>query len=427
VGGSGEVLAKRFWDDPEVRIVLSDGSGLTSRQCATLLDRMGHEVHALVPGGLTLTRMTRHIARVHTVPPYGPDPLAWWAAAREVLERTGADVLLPTQEQVAVISRYASDLDAVGVRTVVPAFDALVRVQDKVSAHATLQAVGLRRPPSWVARDRADLVERVTGPVFVKAPIGTASTAVRRVAGREAVAEAARAFDAAGAFADGGVLVEEPVSGPLVMVQSVFAGGQLIALHANERTREGAGGGACNKTSRHVPGITEDVQTLGTRLRWHGALSLDAILTPAGPVWIDVNPRLVEPGNAARAGTDLLEPMLALARGDQPPGPAGVVPDGVRTHQLLLSVLGAAQDGRGRRGVLRELWDAALSRGPYRESTEELTPLVGGDVVAGLPVAIAAAATLLNPASHRWFTRGAVSGYALTPSGWRQIAGPPAV
>jgi len=88
-----------------MRIVLSDGSGLTSRQCATLLHRKGHEVHALAPAKLALSRMTRHVTRVHAVPPYGPDPLRWWAATLDILARIGADLLLPTQEQVAVISR----------------------------------------------------------------------------------------------------------------------------------------------------------------------------------------------------------------------------------------------------------------------------------------------------------------------------------
>jgi hypothetical protein len=121
---------------------------------------------------------------------------------------------------------------------------------------------------------------------------------------------------------------------------------------------------------------------LGSHLGWHGALSLDAILGPGGPVWIDVNPRLVEPGNAARAGTDLLSPLLSLARDERLPAVAGDVPDGVRTHQLLLAVLGAAQAGRGRVGVLRGLRDVTLSRSPYRGSAEELTPLTGGDVLA---------------------------------------------
>ena len=32
-------------------ILLSDGAGLTSRQCATVLDRAGHRVEALSPAG----------------------------------------------------------------------------------------------------------------------------------------------------------------------------------------------------------------------------------------------------------------------------------------------------------------------------------------------------------------------------------------
>ena len=41
---------------------------------------------------------------------------------------------------------------------------------------------------------------------------------------------------------------------------------------------------------------------LGQRLARRGALSADAILTAAGPVYRDINPRLVEPANAWRRG-----------------------------------------------------------------------------------------------------------------------------
>jgi hypothetical protein len=403
-----------------VRVLLSDGSGLTSRQCATLLAREGHDVSVLAAAALPLTRWTRHVSRVHRLPPYGPDPLGWWDVAVRVLQRERPDVLLPTQEQVAVISRRQRDLDALGVGTVVPPFAALQRVQDKLAADQTLRAAGLRRPSSWVARDAAGLVRGVCGPAFLKAPIGTASTGVQRVRGRDQVRAAAAAFQQAGAFAAGGVLVEEPVAGPLLMVQSVFSAGRLLALHANERTREGAGGGASTKTSRSLPGAADDVQLLGQLLGWHGALSLDAILDKDGPVWIDVNPRLVEPFNAARSGVDLLGPLLALARGQA--GPSTVVggTPGVRTHQLLLAVLGAAQSGRGRAGVARELLSAATRSGPYTGSTEELTP-VAGDPLAAVPVAAAALACLLRPSLERLFTSKAVSGYALTPQGWHDL------
>ena len=68
----------------------------------------------------------------------------------------------------------------------------------------------------------------------------------------------------------------------------------------------------------------------------------------------------------------------------QPPGQPGV-----RTHQLLLAILAAAQHG-GRRGIARELRDGLLHRGDYRGSREELTP-GGGDLLAGLPVTLTAA------------------------------------
>ena len=158
---------------------------------------------------------------------------------------------------------------------------------------------------------------------------------------------------------------------------------------------------------------------LGHRLGWHGALSADAILTGDGPRFIDINPRLVEPGNADRAGVDLVTPMLELAAGGtpraQPPGRAGLA-----THQLLIAVLGAAQRTGRRRPVLAELAAAAGHRGSYQDSREELTPL-RGDLRAVLPLALAGAATLVRPASWRWFVADSVRNYSLAPAGWRQL------
>jgi len=126
-----------------VRVLLSDGSGLTARQCATVLAEAGHEVEVLSPDPLCLCRFTRHVRRVHRVPAYGADPLDWLDAALACYARGGFDVLLPTQEQVAVLSRLAKRLDDVGVVTAVPPFDALMCVQDKLSAVATLTRLGL--------------------------------------------------------------------------------------------------------------------------------------------------------------------------------------------------------------------------------------------------------------------------------------------
>ena len=408
-------------------ILLSDGAGLTSRQVATVLARAGHQVEALSPRGLCLGRMTRHVRRVHDVPPVGHDPFGWLDAALDVAARRGADLLLPVQEQVAVMALARERIEAAGLATAVPSFEALAQVQDKVSACRTLARIGVPQPPSVIAASAAELADaavaggraRLVLPAFVKTPIGTASAGVRRVNSREELRRLAEDYERLGIFAGaGGVLVQQPAAGPLVMVQAVFAGGELVAFHACERVREGTAGGASHKRGRPLPRAREQMARLGAALTWHGALSADVIDGPEGLVFIDINPRLVEPANALACGVDLTGALVQVAlTGTSRPQPDGT--PGVRTHQLLLAVLGTAQRGR-RRDVARELADAALRRGSYRDSREELTPGCG-DLLAPVPVAVAALATLAWPPAWRQFVGGSAGAYSLTPAAWGEL------
>jgi hypothetical protein len=402
-----------------MRVLLSDGTGLTARQTATLLSRAGHRVEALSPDPLCLCQFTRHVRRVHRVPAYGDDPLGWLAAALTIAGRRHAAVLIPTQEQVAVLSVAARRLRAAGLRTAVPDFTALAAVQDKLTAFATLTRLGLPQPPATIATSRDELGSAGPLPVFVKTPIGTASAGVCQVTTPGQLRELADQYERDGVFADGGVLMQQPVAGPLVMVQSVFARGELIAFHAAERTGEGASGGASHKRAIELPAVREHIATLGGALGWHGALSADVILSPDGPQFIDINPRLVEPVNAYRSGVDLVSALLDTAcSGTAEPQATGR--PGVQTHQLLLALLGAAQHGGRRRDITRQLWAALSRQDGYHASTEELTPL-RHDPLTAVPITIAALATLIQPAMWRHFTSGSVEAYALTPAAWRHI------
>ena len=143
------------------------------------------------------------------------------------------------------------------------------------------------------------------------------------------------------------------------------------------------------------------------------------ILSPGGPQYIDINPRLVEPVNAYRSGVDLAGALLDIARnGSAEPQATGR--PGVQTHQLLLAILGAAQHDGRRRDIALQLWAALSRHDGYRASTEELTPL-RHDPLTIVPVAVAAVATLIRPATWRHLTSGSVSAYALTPAAWHDI------
>ena len=137
-----------------MRILLTEGSGLTSRQVAGRLGSLGHTVEILSSSKICLTRFTRHVSAVHDVPRFGLDPLGWLAAAERIAAQRKIDLLFPTQEQVTVLSARRKYLS---VATIVPAFASLVRVQDKVSAFRTLKAIGAPQPPTFVISSADDL------------------------------------------------------------------------------------------------------------------------------------------------------------------------------------------------------------------------------------------------------------------------------
>src|SRR5690349_8338331 len=224
-------------------ILLSDGAGLTARQCATVLARAGHRVEVLSPAGLCLCRMTRHVRKVHDVPALGRDPFGWLEAALAVAARRGADVLLPVQEQVAVMALAQDRIADAGLATAVPDFAALVQVQDKVSAFRTLARAGVPQPAGVVATSVAEIeaagaelvgagsagagsvgaaqagagsarAGQAGWPVFVKMPIGTASAGVRRAGSPDELRRVAEDYERLGALGPDGVLVQAPVAGP---------------------------------------------------------------------------------------------------------------------------------------------------------------------------------------------------------------------
>lgn len=394
-----------------MRVLLSEASGLTSREVATRLGELGHEVEVLSSSSLCLARFTRHVRAVHRVPQFGTDPFSWLRAAKEIARARRVDVLFPTHEQVTVLAAYAHEL---GVPTIVPPFAALRRVQDKASATATLRAAGIPQPETWVIRAEADLNQVDDFPVFAKRAISTASSGVKQVRDRASLVAAVRELGLPGT----GLVVQRAVTGRLAMVQAVVDHGRVIAHHANARVREGIGGGAATKESLPAHTTAALVERLAAHLGWHGGLSLDAILTSEGPLVIDVNPRIVEPGNAQLAGVDLVDAMLSLVRG--PPRPQPPSRPGVRSHVLLLAILDAARARRPRRRVAAELADATMRNGIYAAGVEELTPLRDG-LLSAVPVAAATSCVLAWPRSWQWFESSSVGAYALSALGWEDL------
>jgi hypothetical protein len=187
------------------------------------------------------------------------------------------------------------------------------------------------------------------------------------------------------------------VPGPVEHAQAVFNHGKLIASHAYRQVSAGAGGGDAIKDSIERPAIHADFARLGTRLGWHGALSVDYIVRQGDdvPLYIDCNPRLVEPMSATLAGLDLAELLVQVSVGGRPE-PAQAGHPGVRTHLAMQALLGCALRSGSRRELIGECWRLLARRGPYERSSEELTP-VRWDWPSIVPLLATAVLLLIRP------------------------------
>ncbi|KAH8680011.1 hypothetical protein BGZ60DRAFT_525203 [Tricladium varicosporioides] len=417
-----------------MKILLTDASGLTSRQLAIILSRKNHTVHVLSPPGITLTKFTSHVTKIHTVPLFRRDPYVWFDAILCVIkaEPGSFDILVCTQEMVSIISAELPLLQKLGVHVAVPSFSALRRVMGKIAAKGTLEEAGLPQPDSAIIERKgmgAEKIDVETGlfPGWLKTDIGTASQGVRRVSDVPAlrIAMSEPQF----LQTNGEMILQKEIQGKLLMISAVFSRGKLLAWHACLRLHEGVGGGASKKISLPLPIIATHLIQLGSLLSWHGALSLDAILKDGKDLfYIDINPRIVEPMNALLSGVDLVQTLLDVSLQYTPytvsssfegiHAKHGI--EGAETHQGLLALLRATEHGRF--FLLLEAFKIVFGLGMYKGSKEELVPVECGDlwsilVMGGLVLGL----ILGGRRMELWLRGGSVGGYALGEEGWRLI------
>jgi len=385
-----------------LRVLLTEGTSLSSRESVWALGLAGHEIEVCDPDPLCLDRFSRYVRRVHRSPRFGSDPDAYLAFVLGVLQRGGHDVLLPVHEQVLL---FAKVRDAIPPRVglAVSSFTAVSTLLSKVSFARVLAELGLPRPY----------------PYYVKTAIGTATSGVWRIETPGDLSAVLTALSARG-LPDGEteLLVQEAAPGALEAAQAVLDRGRLVAFHTYRSVSQGARGGLTVREGVRRPQVRAHVEALGVSLAWHGSLNIDYLLSPEGqPAYIDANPRLVEPMNAFFSGVNLPDLLVRLSIGEH----LELVEtrSGVRTRQTVLGLLAAAATGRA--AVLREVGRAIAGSGMYRGAHEGLTP-VCHDPLSAVPVLVLFARLLANPGSAAQISDEAVQRYAISPDAVTRIA-----
>ena len=408
------------------RILLSEGSSLSSREAITALGLAGHRVELLSSDPMCLGRFSRFVSRVHRAPASGADPDGYLKAVIDTVEAGKIDALLPVHEQAYLFAAVRQQLPSrLGIA--LADFEAFEQVQSKAGLAELLTRLNVPQPRTELVRSADEFVAMRPYPFFVKAAFGTASTGIWRVRDgqqRDAVLAQLQQHDA---FA-GGLLVQAAVTGSLERTQAVFDHGRLVASHIYRQVVEGPGGGDVLKISVVNAQVREILERIGHALDWHGALSFDYIREDATgkPYFIDGNPRLVEPMNAWLSGVDLPGALLRISLGETPPAQAPGR-EGIVTRLGLMGLLDAARQRNRRRDVVREIMLLASGSGRYRGSREELVPLLT-DPWCAIPLGVVIARLLRNPAAASRFSETTVAAYSLTPQAihrlraWRHAA-----
>jgi predicted ATP-grasp superfamily ATP-dependent carboligase len=383
-----------------LRVLVSEGNSTSAREAITILGLSGHFVEVCDPSPLCLARFSRFVQKFHRCPGLRDDPAGFLGFVEELLAARRFDVLLPIHEQGFLFARVQQRLaDRAGLA--LPSFVSYRAAHSKAGFSRLLDRLGLPQPVTRIVKSADELRHVVRFPAVVKTSVGTASRGiwfVRSEADLEGALQelSAQGSRANGAFADE-VLAQEWVAGTTEKAQAVFCRGELIGFHAYRQIAAGAGGGEAVKQSVSRPQARAYLATIGDKLAWHGALSVDYVMPENSPtpLLIDCNPRLVEPMNAYLAGVDLVGLLLRLSQGEVP----AALPEsraGVRTHLAMQVLLGCASRGGTRRDILGECWRLLTGGGAYADSAEELTP-VRLDWLSAVPLAMTATLLLLAP------------------------------
>src|SRR5713226_7274930 len=150
------------------KILLSEGSSLSSREAITALGLAGHRVELVSSNPMSLGRFSRFVSQVHRAPASGADPDGYLAAVIEIVKAYHIDALLPVHEQAYLFAAARKRLPP-GLGIALADFEAFEQVQSKAGLVTLLTQLNVTQPTTEVIRSADEFAIERPYPFFVKA------------------------------------------------------------------------------------------------------------------------------------------------------------------------------------------------------------------------------------------------------------------
>jgi protein-tyrosine-phosphatase/predicted ATP-grasp superfamily ATP-dependent carboligase len=260
------------------------------------LGRRGVAVHA-APANLRAPALaSRHIAAVHTLPPWMGDGAAWLEAVEALLRAEGFDLVIPCNETALLpLQHHRARLGALA-RLAIPDDATVAVLFDKHATRELAQRLGIPVSPGRLAQpgeSAAAVLAALGAPVVVKPRW---SYVLERLDRRGKVQIAGDAAGLARLLAElnaGEHVLEGFFPGEGLGVSLLASGGRVLQAFEHHRVREDGSGSYYRVSAALTPALLAACTDLAAALRYTGLAMFEFRRNPQTGAWVllEVNAR----------------------------------------------------------------------------------------------------------------------------------------
>lgn len=385
-----------------MKILLLDGASLTSRETVTVLGK-NSEIDIFSSSKYGISRFSK-FCRTYIQGNASNDIRAYLNQIMTLNDTGNYTVVLPIHEEGWLLSWGKERIKSLPLLISSP--ESYEQVQGKISFARLLDKLEISQPSWCLYPENKNFT---LYPSWVKANYGTAGRGVLKVNSESEMAQALHFFENA---TPDELMVQENIDGDYGQVQAAFQKGKLIAIHSSLKIGTGVGGSAAARISIDSSPFIESVSKIGEIIEWNGGITFDFIKNESGFYFIECNPRMVEPGNAAAAGINFPLILIDLTRAKPTLPNLLIGRPGIKTHSTLGLLMGCAEQTGKRRKILKTFFDCIFHLAERKDSTEVLTP-IWKDWKSVIPLAVGFIRLLVQPTDVKRMTEDAVAHYQI--------------
>ena len=283
-----------------VPVLVTNGWVRTAYCVIESLGKRGIPIHVVDRSKTAMCRFSRWTRSFHQVPNYHTEPKEYTEAIGEVARSVGAELIIPTHDDVVILAKYQHLLPD-SLRFVHPSYNKLNHANNKWEVMQLCQEINVPNASSFIPPSLnrlKQIAEKMKFPVVIKARTGNAGKGVFIIKKKEDLVpryrDTLRRFNIP---KENWPMIQEYLGTEVCGVCMIYNRGKMAAAFCETYLRskeENNFGTSAYRVSSFNSENIENCKKVADRLGWHGVIHFDLINDPVTRVGkvIEINPRL---------------------------------------------------------------------------------------------------------------------------------------